>query len=310
MKTLNEQINEVVKSQVSVTLKRRSLLELGLTQSDVNVLLQAERRAANILARERRAANAIADTMTFGVEIECYNAPRYSVERAMYARNLRVDNITNYGSAHNGDSAMRYKLVPDGSISGENPVECVTPILRGENGFNSLRECCSALNEIGASVNKSTGLHVHVGGDITTRQYINTFANYAMLESLIDTFMARSRRGNNAFYAQSISRFNFADCLSIDEVCALMHNNRYYKVNPCSWSRHCTIEFRQHQGSTDFKKIKMWVRFCVKLVIWSKDNLLTSAPASVNEIPFLNDTEKRFFNGRVAELRRDMAEAA
>lgn len=307
MKTLNEQINDVVKKNVCVAIKRRELLELGLTSADVSVLLANERRAANALARERRAAHAIENNMTYGVEIECYNAPRDRVIESMGARNLRVEDISDYGCAHNGNSTERFKLVPDGSISGIDPVECVTPILRGNNGLNTLKECCGALNAIGARVNKSTGLHVHVGGDITEKQYINTFANYKALEPIIDTFMAASRRGNNAFYAKSVMNYNFASCMSIDEIYAIMHGDRYHKINPCSWSRHNTIEFRQHQGSTDFKKIKMWVRFCVKLVIWSKENVLTETPATINDIPFLNDAEKRFFNERVNELSETAA---
>lgn len=69
-----------------------------------------------------------------------------------------------------------------------------------------------------------------------------------------------------------------------------------------SYSRHKTIEFRQHQGTTDYKKILNWVMFCGKLVEWSKKNRLTANVTSVDELPFLTAAEKKFFKARIAEL--------
>ena len=304
MKSLNELVNEIVKSTASVALKRRSLLELGLTASDVNVLLYAERREANALARERRASNAIFNGMTFGVEIECYNVNQPELCQYAAAAGLRMCSER----YNHTDNRSYYKLVSDASISGNDPVECVTPILNGTRGFSSLKSCCNALHAANAKVNESTGLHVHVGGIENETQYINVFKNYRLLENLIDTFMANSRRDSR--WARSLRPYCFDSCYSIASVERVLDYDRYFKVNPCSWARHRTIEFRQHQGSTNYEKIKMWARFCIKLVIWSKDNVLTSAPASIDEIPFLDAAEKRFFKGRVEELRQRTAEAA
>jgi hypothetical protein len=77
-----------------------------------------------------------------------------------------------------------------------------------------------------------------------------------------------------------------------------MHNNRYYKINPISYLRHGTIEFRQHQGSTSYEKISKWIEFCVKLVDWSRENRLTDYVRTIDEIPFLNAAEKRYFKAR------------
>ena len=91
-------------------------------------------------------------------------------------------------------------------------------------------------------------------------------------------------------------------CLTKNEVLSVMRGNRYFKVNACSYSRHHTIEFRQHQGSTDFEKISNWVNFCAKLVAWSKKNVLSSEISSIDEIPFLTAKEKSFFKSRVEAL--------
>ena len=88
------------------------------------------------------------------------------------------------------------------------------------------------------------------------------------------------------------------NCETREEVYQALGGSRYYKVNPCSWSRHQTIEFRQHQGSTDFEKISNWVSFCAELVVWSRDNRLTRPVTSIDDIPFLKVAEKTYFKRR------------
>lgn len=80
------------------------------------------------------------------------------------------------------------------------------------------------------------------------------------------------------------------------------NGSRYHKVNAEAYKVHKTIEFRQHQGTTDFEKISHWVRFCAKLVGWSKRFALDSTVASIDEIPFLTKTEKNWFKRRAAVL--------
>lgn len=41
---------------------------------------------------------------------------------------------------------------------------------------------------------------------------------------------------------------------------------RYYKVNFMSFAQHGTIEFRQHEGTTDPRVIVAWVEFVLALV--------------------------------------------
>lgn len=160
-----------------------------------------------------------------------------------------------------------------------------------------------SLNEANAQVNRSTGLHVHIGAQkLSDRAYVNVFANYQMLERVIDTFMANSRRVNNNGYCRSLQGKDFSFCTSKNDVYEVMDGDRYYKVNACSYMRHKTIEFRQHQGSTDFEKISNWVNFCAKLVAWSKKNRLESEVASIDEIPFLTAKEKSFFKMRAEAL--------
>jgi hypothetical protein len=162
-----------------------------------------------------------------------------------------------------------------------------------------LKACCASLRECGAMVNRSTGLHIHVGGRITEKQYGNTFANYYYLESVIDSFMSPSRREN--YYAKKLvgNVDSIVRARTFRQVNDAMHRDRYYKINCESWARHRTIEFRHHQGTTDYDKISNWARFCIKLVHWSADNRLNAPVRSIDEIPFLTDDEKTFFKERV-----------
>ena len=52
--------------------------------------------------------------------------------------------------------------------------------------------------------------------------------------------------------------------------------NRYKTVNVCAYGRHGTIEFRQHQGTTNADKILNWLAFCEAMVMTVKAG---SAPA-------------------------------
>ena len=287
-KSLNEQIAEVMNNKKATTEQKHiSLVKLGLQKYEISLLLN--------IKPQRAPRPLTAMQLTFGVEIETYNVNQSAMLERAGANGLPI----RYEGYNHHDSHDTFRFISDGSIRGINPIECVSPILQGYNGFSALENACKTLNEVGAKVNKSTGLHVHIGAkDLTPAQYCNVFYNYQMLESLIDSFMAESRRANNNGYCMSLRGKYLRTCETREEVYQALGGSRYYKVNPCSWSRHQTIEFRQHQGSTDFEKISNWVSFCAKLVAWSRDNRMTRAIASIDEIPFLTNDEKTFFKRR------------
>jgi len=305
MKTLNEQINEVMTSKMSKSAKRQELVKIGIREADIERLFYIAKQ--NAPAQTRRQIEDICAKYTFGVEIECYNAPRTALLDAARRNRLAMQS-ENYNHT---DNRRYYKLVSDASISGNDPVECVTPILNGSNtGFNSLKKACNVLNEVGAKVNKSTGLHIHVGGQITQQQYCNTFVNYFYLECVIDSFMAASRR--DAFYASAMGSTHrrlvnitqLLDANTCNDVQRAFHFDRYYKINCMSYNRHRTIEFRQHSGTTNYEKIAMWARFCIKLVDWSATHRLSAPVTCIENIPFLTDDEKRFFTQRANDFAR------
>lgn len=289
MKTLNEEINDIKVANTSKAAKKAAIIKLGITPYEADIILRDVECATSRIR------------FTFGVEIECFVAPGAIRDAAAH-----TGMAYQYERYNHIDGQPHFKFVTDGSVQGyDDPIECVSPVLSGVNGKNALKAACATLNEAGARVNRTCGLHVHIGAaKLTERQYSNVFANYAMLEGVIDTFMAPSRRGNNSGYAKSLlgDRFYVLHSFTRSEVRTALHYDRYYKVNPESYGRHKTIEFRQHAGTTNYEKIINWVTFCGKLVAWSKTHRLVDTVTSIDDIEFLNAQEKAYFKKRAAEL--------
>lgn len=233
-------------------------------------------------------------SFTMGVEIECFGFSKNVVRETLQNKGV-LSIVTGYD--HN-DQKKAYKLGHDGSISGYDACEVVSPILKN---LKSLKVVCETINEHGARVNRSCGLHVHLGADkFTLEQWVRIIKNYARIESIIDTFMAESRRGNNNQYCKSM--ISCANSLrganSFSDIEDAFNNHRYYKLNVMSFRRHKTIEFRQHQGTTDFTKIKRWVEFLTAFVAYSLEHKDLIVASSIDELPFLNKTQKEYFNNR------------
>lgn len=298
--TLNGQIEEIHKSRLSYEEKRKALVEVGMTQQDLKIIYNG--RYFNPKA-PLRVYTKRGEVLTFGVEIECF-VNQYAMYDAAQANDVKIA----YESYNHTDGKSYYKFVTDASVQGVNGrgIECVSPVLKGAAGMKSLKAVCKALNDANATVNKTCGLHVHVGAkDLTNEQRANVFKNYAMLEQTINVMFAPSRRNNGYCKGLASKMTELSECHSIADIQGALRYDRYYTVNPMAFNRHQTIEFRQHQGTTNFEKISMWVNFCTKLVSWSKDNVLTQR-TEIENIPFLNDKEKAYFKARANQFAQSI----
>ena len=288
-KTLAEMTNEVLNSRLSANKKAAALVKIGVTPYEAMVLAHAS------MPRKE------AFTYSFGVEIECINCRFDAFRSAATANGLRVYDRMFY----NHNDMPIYKLTTDGSLQGDAAAECVTPPLSSKGGFSSLKACCKSLAEIGATTNRSCGLHVHIGAAaLTDEEYCNVFVNYMRLETAIESFLAPSRRGMNARWCASL-RSHEARVLSATtkyEMLNALDGDRYHRVNPVAYNAHQTIEFRQHQGTTNYAKISHWVKFLGKLVEFSKDSRLSANIDRIEDIPFLSAAEKNYFCSRRAAL--------
>lgn len=200
-------------------------------------------------------------TRTFGIEIEAFNATQFDVVQAMRAEGLIAET-----ASYNNSDASYWRIKTDASISGENAFEVVSPIL---TDLADVAKCCRALATVNAKVNQSTGLHVHIGAaDLKLADWKNMVKRYRDNETIIDCFMPRSRRENNARYVQSIIGLMTSTIDSATNVRQLgnLMRTRYLKLNVQSFVKHGTVEFRQHSGTVDFEKISKWVEFCLNFV--------------------------------------------
>lgn len=222
---------------------------------------------------ETEAVNVVTgrENKRIGIEIEFFGANYRQVLTAIANKGVMV---SYEGYTHRTMNC--WKLVTDGSVTTTDTglgkgLELVSPPLTIDKMDDQLEKVLAALNEVGAKVDKTCGVHVHHEIDDLNVDHIkNIYRLYKKHEGHIDETMPASRR--NGFYCGSltewdIDRINRAN--TINEIDNAM-NTRYKKINFKSYVKYGTIEFRQHSGSTDFTKLINWVRITQALVAAAK----------------------------------------
>lgn len=311
---MEQRIREILAQTGTKTSKIRQLIILGVSRTEIARLLTNGNYGQVQNVYTRMINEGVIDRITrtiaqptqiptntmmtprafdkqFGVELECYNVTRDTLRRKLTAAGINCGETsrTNYGSTGN------WKIVNDGSLSGTNTFELVSPILQGEEGLSQLMKVCKVLNQCGAKVNRSCGTHVHINArNFSLDQWKRLYINYARLERVIDGWMANSRRANNAFYCKGFTQIadferKINNAATLDGICGILNNGRYWKVNPQSYSRHNTVEFRQHAGTTNYVKIASWIRFLSNLVDYSENHTVTET--TLDSLKAFNNTE-------------------
>ena len=304
MKTLAE-ITDIILSNASKASKIKALVEEGFAPCDAEstyrlIIRTAPKAAIDAMSRARGLG------YTVGVEIECFNVVKSILKSAIEAAGLKARE-TGY---NHEDSETTYKLGHDGSITADSQsykggtCEVVTPILKN---LTSLKKVCAALNEHDAKVNTTCGLHVHIGAeDFTDADWRKIVVNYGRIEPVIDSFMAKSRRADNAYYCKSVvnaaRRIEAFGSIMTRRDIAYEVGDRYHKVNLRAFDSHHTIEFRQHQGTINFVKIENWIKFLIAFVNYCRTHDEYMTATTIDELPFLDDTLKAYFKGRADEF--------
>lgn len=309
---MNEEVRNILEQNTTKTSKIQQLLRLGMTRREIadlvtrgnygfvyNVEKKMLEREGGLL--QNAAMPVLMDytfTHKFGIEIEAYNCSREKL-----ARELRDAGIRVAVEGYNHTTTEYWKLVTDSSLQGSETFELVSPVLVGEAGLKELEKVCWVLDICDAKVNDSCGLHVHLdaaGFDLDT--WKNLALTYKHLEHLIDAFMPGSRRNNT--YCKSltgVSDERIKSAGTIDDLQGVFNNDRYHKVNFEAYSRHRTVEFRQHSGTTNFTKMENWVRFLNGLIIFAKRSSLPNR-MTLEGLPFLDEKQKLFFKLRTKKL--------
>ena len=247
------------------------------------------------------------NTVTFGVEVECY------LPLAIFASiNLRV------GGYHNGAAcptaldpqSIGWKCEQDGSISNTTPsgygaVEFISPALCGMAGYVEVMRFMTAVERMGAIVNRSCGVHVSVGlasivggdeyGNVypsnRVRDFIRRLLHFVSIHEngLIQIGGCRSRVNNT--YCRTI-KGNFDD---IKKDCNLRtywdtiaRQGRYTTINlQNSRSPNARVEFRVFCATVNPLKILGYIS--VALGIMHKSAASPVAPKATSTNVFLPD---------------------
>jgi hypothetical protein len=212
---------------------------------------------------------------TYGVELEVhFRGTQQQLADAINTEFVARDvNATAYaaGYTHADNRENRWKIVSDASVIGG--WEVVSPILFGASGFEQIKAVCEALNTVNCTIGRDTGMHVHHDmADLTPKQIGMTFGTYAAFQTLLNYAVSPSRR--NAYFSRQVSTTvtrdgddKWDDVRNNTEMFRKLRatvGDRYSSVNwdsfnPRSPQYHGTIEFRQHQGTTNATKVITWI---------------------------------------------------
>lgn len=243
---------------------------------------------------------------TYGVEIECYN-----VSHNLLVHYLDKAGIKCYGYDLDETLDLKYRALgrqsrefaiwnigEDGSVRGVGTAEIKSPILKGEAGLKEILKVCKVLEELGAKVNKSCGLHVHVGiknakKKFTPEEIKKIMRVYEENSKTTDKWFTHGRRTGHSTYAKPVTRrLEELDRPRVTHVYDASHVfvdswgrlgrggmvqktingpktleeiadecEHYDRVSFSSYLSHGTMEFRQHHGTINGQEIVNWIRF-------------------------------------------------
>jgi len=218
-------------------------------------------------------------------------------------------------------SDLSLAAVQDGSING---MEFVTGVLQGDKGLDMLSQICTELNDNHCYVDKSCGLHVHIGGATFNRKFsILAIMLGQMLQDEIYTMLPPSRlTGSYCYkikdkykdikyvskklYPRTYSRqlkllaeYVNVDSSEFDSInnkntahpYGRYHSSRYtwLNLNNCSYKYSPdTVEFRCHSSTTSYTKMYNWILICMCFVRYIENHprdIVESFKHYVNKYP-------------------------
>lgn len=215
-------------------------------------------------------------------------------------------------------AGLNWSVKPDGTRGVS--AEAVSPILGAET-LNQCTTAARALSAAGATVNKQTGYHVHLGVEHYGLNGIAQLViNWAAAHDTIGALVAPSRLNNG--FCRPISLLDAertAEQVRNGRV-SNINGGRYYSLNLASYDRHGTVEIRLHHGTLNGSKIKAWAEFCNAMAEAAKAGIMlepadhtTQNPADrLNNLAgllrglvgneYLTDKTATYLNGRAADL--------
>lgn len=242
--------------------ERRAARVDSLANKPTNFHLQK-----NVLAMLRQAKRPDENVRSVGIEIECF-IPRSADMTKLYPVAQYV-NITTDGSIQgypSGYAGVEFRIC----APAYKMVEVIT-------------QMCAILKVIGAKVNTSCGLHVHLDQRNRTPEDIQKiFANFIRAQNLLLEVVPQSRRENHFCKKHRGTDFQSA-----------MYGQRYKIVNASAYRKHKTIEIRLFNGTVNAEKIINWIK-----TLWAIEGA-----QPVLRCPKTFDIAQRYWNIDATTLR-------
>lgn len=188
-------------------------------------------------------------------------------------------------------SAKLTNVKDDGSLDAESgyfsaEITVLTRLSKPEN----LRKVCSILNEIGAKVNRSCGLHVHLDARHYSTQKVKSIGGIFSKALPVLLAMVPETRRTNRFCRPSVSA---------------LRGERYHAVNLTSFRKYKTIEVRLHSSTTDFNKIINWATLLSCIASTSRIPKMCNTLNELTDFVYLPETLIEYVSQRTALFSPD-----
>lgn len=215
--------------------------------------------------RSRVAGRTNDGSRVFGVEMEITGPSAATIITALVAAGIgmnsrNVQRLQELPYDHTNTESNVWTLKHDGSVGGYG-LELVSPKLSGENGFNAVRTVCRVLNEVGATVDRTCGMHVHHDFRGQSMSDIRTQALYFLeRQDTIMRLVAPSRRTNSYSEGWSASQIDAFRNANLTQY-SIGHYGRRGAINLGAFGIHGSVEIRAHGGTVNANKVIAWIKF-------------------------------------------------
>lgn len=184
-----------------------------------------------------------------GIEIECilpegmdYN----TVINRMIKNKIKGVTLSDDGSIEHGGCGGDNDDCSDGYCHGYcgNEWGIEFRVLTRIDDMSNLQKLCEMLEAMGAYVNTTCGLHVHL--DYRHTKFLGMHARARRLLKALPILkgMVPESRRDNHYCREGISE----------------GGDRYYMLNTSSFKKHKTLEVRLHSGTVNYLKISSWAK--------------------------------------------------
>ena len=226
-------------------------------------------------------------TLRFGIEIETVGQTRHRVAQAI--QGVVGGTIEHVGAPGCYDpydvvapDGRRWRVMADSSLSASfnRQAEVVSPILRYED-IESLQQVVRAIRRVGAKVDSSCGIHIHVdGARFDAKAACNLIKLVNKQEGLIEhalgidpTRRACFARGIDQDFLRRIERerprnlddLNVAWYGRLNRRPIHYDGSRYRGVNLHNLWFRGTVEYRYFDSTLHAGKVKAYIQFCLAL---------------------------------------------